>query len=128
MSDKYKKEIEDILKQVGETAPAPRRRQSGPSVWRLIWVQLVQSLGGRSWSLTPGRVMLLAVALLIGALIVRGLVPGLVAPLAWAGLILFIVGYGLFLVRPRRIEKRWRGQVVDDEPRSRWDRFRNKLR
>ena len=65
--------------------------------------------------------MLIAVSLMVAALIVR------VAPLAWGGLLLFIIGYGMFFVRPPKVENRWRGQVVDRED-SWWDRLRRKLK
>jgi hypothetical protein len=72
--------------------------------------------------------MLVAVSLLLSALIVNAFVPGLVAPLAWAGLLLFLVGYGMFFVKPPKIEKRWRGQPLDDSGNSWWERLRRKSR
>ena len=46
--------------------------------------------------------------------------------LSMAGLLLFIVGYGMFFLQPRDIEKRWRGQPIDQEVDSWWNRFRRK--
>ncbi len=129
MSERYKKEIEEILRQAGDLGTGGKGLKRRQGILKLAWLQVRGALGGKGWSLSPGRVMLTATGLLLSALVFRALVPGgIVALLAWSGLILFIVGYGLFFVRPRRIEKRWRGQAVDDEPRSRWDRFRNKPR
>ena len=46
----------------------------------------------------------------------------------WAGLILFVIVYGLLFVRPGAQDKRWRGKILDDgiEP-SRWERVRRWL-
>ena len=121
MSNRYQREIEEILRQAGELGSAKRSPGQGGSIWKLVRLHLVESLGGRTWSLSPGRVMLAAVALLLSALIVRAAVPGLVGPLAWAGLVLFIVGYGMFFVRPAKRERRWRAHRIraDQEPKPR---------
>jgi hypothetical protein len=70
--------------------------------------------------------MLIAVCLLLSALLVRAVVPGIAGPLAWAGLLLFVLGYATFFVRPRGVEKRWRGQSIEEPRRSWWDRIRKK--
>ena len=89
---------------------------------------IVQSIGGKTWSITPGRVMLVAIVLLLSALIMTFSVPGMVGPLAWAGLLQFIVGYAMFFIKPSKIEKRWRGQPIDDRGERWWERFRRKPR
>ena len=60
--------------------------------------------------------MLLGFVLLLSFLLVRPFSAGAAGMLAWAGLIICIVGYGMVLVRPPKIEKRWRGQSVELEP------------
>ena len=127
MSERYQREIEEILKQAGEVLPASRSK-SRLGIWRLARLYVGQSLGGKMWSLSPGRVMLIAVSLLLSAVIVSALVPGMVAPLAWAGLLLFIVGYAMIFLKPPKIEKRWRGQPLDEEGDSWWDRIRRKIK
>ena len=72
--------------------------------------------------------MLAAVRLLLAALLIGSAVPGFGAPLAWAGLILFVVGYAMFFIKPKKIEKRWRGQTIELEEDSWWDRLRRKIR
>ena len=129
MSNRYQREIEEILKQAGDLGPSGRDRRPRQSFWRLLWSYVGQSLGGRGWSVSPGRIMLIAGSLLLSALIVRVIVPGvpgLVAPLAWAGLLLFIVGYAMIFVKPPKIEKRWRGQSLEDAGESWWDRIRRR--
>ena len=128
MPERYKEEIEEILRQAGDLSPNGRRRRPRDGILRLIWQQLTDSVGGRGWSLTPGRVMLIAAGLLLSALFLGSVIPGLTGLLAWAGLILFIVGYGMFFVRPSKVEKRWRGRPVDDLGESPWQRLRRRLR
>ncbi len=119
MAERYKREIDEILRQAGELGAGKRSR---PSLPRLMWMGLTQSLGGKRWSLSPGRVMFIAVALLLSALIMS------VPLLAWAGLILFIVGYAMFFVHPPKIEKRWRGQPMDYSGGAWWHRLRSRFK
>ena len=121
MADRYKREIEEILQQAGEFSSSGGHRGAGRSFLRLVWLSLVQSLGGRTWSLTPGRVMLIGLVLLLSALVVQ------VPLLPWAGLALLLVGYAMVIVRPPKIEKRWRGQRIDYEE-TWWSRLRRKFR
>ena len=128
MSQRYQEEIEEILKQAGELDPSGGGKKPRESIWRLIWLYVCQSLGGKRLSFSAGRVMLVAVCLLLSALIIRAVVPGLVAPFAWAGLLLFLVGYGMFFVKPPKIEKRWRGEPLDSSGDSWWDKLRRRLK
>ena len=130
MPERYKEEIEDILQQAGELGSGKRARGSQTSLLRLVWLHTAQSLGGRAWSLRPGRVMLVGLSLLVSALIVGMFLPGFTAPLAWAGFILFIVAYAMFFVRPPKLsgEKRWRGQPIDYGSGSWWDRLRRRIK
>ncbi len=133
MPDQYQNEIEEILKQAGESPTPPVERQPRPGLWRLLRQYFRQSMGGRGWSISPGRVMLTAVSLLLAALVLRMFVPGVVGPLALAGLLLFIVGYGMFFVSPRKgPEKKWRGQLIEDPSENAlsvwWERFRRRLK
>lgn len=122
MSDRYKREIEDILRQSGElgSGKGGRRRRS---LLGLVWQQVVQSLSGKALSITPGRVILTAVVLFVLALMAGSLTAGLAPLLGFAGLILFIVGYAMFFIKPPQTEKRWRGQPIKYGG-SWWSRFR----
>mgnify|MGYP004222000499 CR=1 FL=1 len=128
MPNRYQREIEDILQQAGELGSGKKRRAGKQGLLSLVWLYIAQSVGGKTWSITPGRVMLVAVALLLSALVMVAVVPGLAGPLAWGGLILFIVGYAMFFIRPRQVEKRWRGQPIDDGGESWIDRFRRRTK
>ena len=46
--------------------------------------------------------------------------------LIWVGLALLVLGYLLFFISPRNIsiEKRWRGESIEDVPDSPWGRFK----
>lgn len=130
MAKRYEKEIDDILKQAGEIGSG--KRGQGRGFFRLISLYLARSIGGPVRSLRPGRVMLIAVALLLLALIINTTASGagVVAPIALAGLILFIVAYAMFFIRPPKrtgSEKRWRGQPIDDEQVSWWNKVRKKI-
>ena len=67
--------------------------------------------------------MIAAVVVLLLALVLRaGPIMGLI------GLLLFIVAYAMFFMRPRnRVDKRWRGRPVEEEDDSDWwDRIRGR--
>lgn len=128
MSNRYQREIEEILQQAGELGNGQGNRGGREGLLGLLRRYIVQSIGGKTWSITPGRVMLVAIVLLLSALIMTFSVPGMVGPLAWAGLLLFIVGYAMFFIKPSKIEKRWRGQPIDDRGERWWERFRRKPR
>ena len=124
--EKYQEEIEEILKQAGGLVASSRPAKTRPSLWRLVRMYILSSLGGKLWSLNPGRIMMVAVSLLLLALLFTRIVPGIGGPVALAGLLLFIVGYGMFFVQPRGIEKHWRGQPIEQDGNSWWSRFRRK--
>ena len=128
MSEPYKREIEEILKQAGELGPKGKLGRSQGSLLRLVWLHAVRSLGGKAWSITPGRVMLTALVLIISALLVGAFGLGFAGLLGWAGLVLFIIGYAMFFIRPTPVEKRWRGEVIDDSDDSWWGRLRRRIK
>ena len=125
MPDKnYLDEIEEILKRSESKTPASNPRRAFKLSHRLPRLRIPRP----SWmpTISAGRLMIAGVALLVLAMIFRAFVPGLMAPLIWAGLGLFILAYLLFLIKPSRprYEKRWRGQAIEDESESSWDRIR----
>lgn len=128
MPDQYEKEIEDILRQAEEEAPLPRPR-SRQSLRSLVWQYARQSLNNNAWGISPGRIMLVALVILLAAFLLRPLIPGMFGLLAWAGLIIFIVAYGLFFVKPSKPypSKKWRGRYIDDEPTSVFSSLRDKF-
>ena len=131
MPSRYQREIEDILQKAGEEGSKrrPRRASSRRSLRQLVWLYVRQSLSGNLFSISPGRIMLFGFVLLLSFLLVRPFSAGVAGMLAWAGLIIFIVGYGMVLVRPPKIEKRWRGESIEMEPSGgSWlDRIRRRI-
>ncbi len=122
MSERYQREIEEILGNV-EDLRSHRAKSKERGFLRAAGSAAGRFLGGRSWRLSPGRIMLGSLVLLLVALLVKGSTPGLVAPIVWTGVVLFILGYALFFVNnPPSYEKRWRGRVIETAPRWR-DRF-----
>ena len=130
MSNKYQKEIEEILKNAGEVAPdesvgemerpledRPKdlRRASSPNK-----APVSNTPRGRWPSITPGKILMTGLIVFIFTAIFQ------IWVLIWVGLALLVVGYLLFFVTPRNvsIEKRWRGESIEDAPESPWDRFK----
>ena len=133
MSSKYQREIEEILEKAGDVGEGGRRSSKPASsndndigFFRLVRLYVSQSLGGRFWSVSPGRVMLLGFVLIISTLLVRPFIGGIAGWLAWIGLLMFIIGYGMILVRPPKVRKTWRGEPVEDNP-SWLDKIRRKI-
>ena len=115
MPSKYQREIEDILAKSGGFEPDPPEREpkrERRNFRRLVWLYVKQSLSGSPLSITPGRIMLIGFVLLLSALLIGVFNLGSLGIVAWAGLIIFIVGYALALARPTKIEKRWRGPAA----------------
>ena len=131
MPQKYQREIEEILQQAGDMGLSePPKRGPKQGFGRLAWEYFKQSIGGSAFSVTPGRVMLGAVLILLAALVLNLATPGfgIVGILAWLGFILFIVGYALFFIKPRPVQKRWRGDVIEYQGgESLWDKLRRRL-
>ena len=127
MSSKYQREIEEILQRAGNLGSTKGgRRASRQSMTQLVWLYVQRSLSGKLWSLSPGRVMLIGLVLLLSTLVVGRFVDGVSGYLAWAGLIISIVGYGMVLAKPPTQEKRWRGQLIEEPGESFWDRLRRR--
>lgn len=133
MSEQYQKEIEEILERAGEAPVAPVERRPRPGLWRLLRMYFRQSMGSKGWPISPGRLMLTAVSLLLAALVLSRFMPAAVVPLALGGLILFFVAYGMFFVPGRKgPEKKWRGQLIEEPSQNAlttlWERFRKRLK
>lgn len=129
MPDRYQKEIEEILRRTGDTgtgsSDSGRGRKNG--ILRVLWSQIMATQGDRGRLVSPGRVMLVAICFLAAALFLGSVIPGFTGWLGWMGLFLFIIGYGMFFLRPRSSsEKRWRGRPVEDEETI-WDKLRRRF-
>ena len=129
MSDKYQKEIEEILKNAGEVAPnepgeTERPLDDRPKALRQAsnakQAPVSHTPRGRWPSITPGKILLTGLLVFIVTALLQ------IWVLIWVGLALLVVGYLLFFVTPRNIsvEKRWRGESIEDPPETLWDRLK----
>ena len=130
MPEKYKDEIEEILRKVGEVAPSDTTKEvERPLEDRSTLIKDSrparspnQGNMGRWPSITPGKIMLAGVIVfLVGIISFQ--------PLIWVGLVMLVVAYLLYFASPRSgaDEKRWRGRVVV-ERRTAWQRVKRWLR
>ncbi len=111
MSEKYKREIEEILRQAGEKPPGKGRKTGKRSLLRNLWVPS-DNTGAKKLRISPGRIAIVATLVLLSAIVFWYMVPAAATPLFWLALLLFIAAYAYFLARPQAQEKRWRGRSV----------------
>lgn len=125
MPERYQREIEDILGQADELSAGeqtPNRR----SFIRGAFSYVGSALSGQGRRISPGKILLTSLALVLVAALFKAVLPGIVAPvLLWAAVIIFILGYALFFINTSDSqEKRWRGRLVEEHPTF-WDRLRS---
>ena len=130
MQDKYQKEIEEILKNAGEILPEESgREKEKPLEDRPHAVRQAEaasrptpyiSTKGRWPTVTPGKILMTGLVVFVVTALLQ------IWVLIWVGLALLVFGYLLFFITPRSIsmEKRWRGESIEDVPDSPWDRFK----
>ena len=128
MSKKYQREIEDILSQI-EVPPPNKVRSEKRGFIQAALGGIGRFLGGRGCNLSPGRIMLGSVGLLLVAVLFGASMPGIVTPMiAWSAITLFILGYALFFINPNSsYEKRWRGQPIETVP-GWWERLLRRIK
>lgn len=131
MPDQYQKEIEDILKKAEAEAPLPSG-SSRRSLRGMVWQYIRQSLNTKAWGVSPGKIMLAALAILLAGLVLRYMVPAL-GVLMWVSLVVFIIGYGMVFLRPSKSKidrKMWRGRYIDEDKggTSWWDGLKGRFR
>ena len=132
MPERYQREIEEILQQVGESASVVEckqvekssisaqmshsgvERKQAEKGYMLAQISNLGSSIGNLIYLSSGRLMTIGIVLLLTAMVVSIMFPGLLGPLVWLVLILFILVYALFFARPNpKTEKRWRGRAIE---------------
>ena len=119
MSERYQREIEEILQQVGESAPTTEPRKAEKDSLLTPISRFGRRIGNVVY-LSSGRLMTIGIVLLLAAILVSIIFPGPLGPLAWLVLILFVLVYALFFARPGlKTEKRWRGRAIEPPP-STW--------
>ena len=130
MSEKYQQEIEEILRNAGEVAPEEKAGETEkplddrPKAARRAATSNkapVSFTPAKRWpTITPGKVLMTGLVVFIVTALLQ------IWVLIWVGLALLVVGYLLFFVTPRNvtIEKRWRGESIEDPPESPFDRLK----
>ena len=130
MQDKYQQEIEEILKNAGEVAPEGSSSETAkPLEERPRAVRQAAEASrpaptfspkGRWPTVTPGKILMTGLLVFIVTALLQ------IWVLVWVGLAMLVFGYLLFFITPRNIsmEKRWRGESIEDVPESLWDRFK----
>ena len=128
MPEKYQKEIEDLLDNIS-SFPQRRAKRRQRSLFSTVLSGVGRFLGGRGWSISPRRIMLGAVILLLMAWWFTTMLPGIAGLVAWAAVILFILGYALFFINPSSTyKKRWRGEPLEQSSSPWWARFRSRAK
>ena len=120
MGQRYQREIEEILGKVNEDAPAEGASKRTTSASRERRGRQRDPIGSAprfSLHFSPGKLLAIGLGLLVAAWLLSLNGVGFAAPLVWIGIALLIAGYVLVFTRPRRrVERRWRGQSLEDPP------------
>ena len=132
MKDKYKEEIEEILRKAGEEAPSnsarrgERHPEDRPVDRRASQISPAQRTqrSPRRWTISSGKLLVAGLALLLIGWVSK------VLPLMWVGLIALAAAYLMYFLKPRSMqqEKRWRGRSVEDSGASPWDWFKRRFK
>ena len=129
--DKYKDQIEEILKRAEEVMPKGRAKppKGAPKNVGGSFQSLGRFIPGRGLSGSAGKLMLTSLGLLLVAAILGATGVGGVVFLVALGLVLFVIAYGLFFIRPTgtSYEKRWRGRTIE-ELITPWERLKRWFR
>lgn len=129
MSEKYLEEIEEILREAENAPPRQPDDGSSPPASSGRYVLRPPRLGssGGFPIFSASKVIMAAMAILLLALIVGGAFG-----LKWLfiGFVigLLVVAYLMFFAGPGgpKVEKRWRGRPVEDEPDDPWNKKFNR--
>ena len=107
MRDKYKEEIEEILRKAGEVAPGPSETESRsatpedrPRNTRApnrAPAQRVRT-SSRRWTISSGKLMLAGLVFILIGLVIR--------PLIWIGLAALVAAYLLYFLKHRSHQPR----------------------
>ena len=119
MPDKFMREIDEILERVERGgAVEGSKDEDGPGTKR---GKLRRLLPGPMWrdrftNVSPSKVMLAGIVLLLLAVVILAFTQFKMFELLWAGLVLVVIAYLLFIAKPggTRYQKRWRGHLVED--------------
>jgi len=117
MPEKYEREIEEIL---AKSSKESKKAHPNKSFLNIFFRYLNQSVRIRNFKISPGRIMLVGLCLLLLALIISTFTSTWTSFFAWIGLLLLILGYFLFFLGSKNsaTEKLWRGRPI--QTKSKW--------
>ncbi|MQG38723.1 MAG: hypothetical protein FI718_01885 [SAR202 cluster bacterium] len=122
MPEKYEREIEEIL---AKSSTNSKKAHGSNSLLNMLFRYLNQSVSVKNVKISPGRIMLIGISLLLLSLIIRTFAPTWTSFFAWTGLLVLIVGYFLFFLGSKASapEKYWRGRPINTK--NKWtDKFK----
>jgi hypothetical protein len=128
VSEKYEREIEEILRKMSFSAPSRRRQTSG-------WMAGIAAGWQRSAAdLSPTRLFALGIILALVAWLCAEAALGLAGPLSLLAVVFLVWGFALSLSRRNaRRSSGWRGRSFDESPsgaelwaslKRRWEKWR----
>ena len=127
MKERYRREIEDILTNIDvendENSLLACEKPEGVSEAESGFLsQAIKNI-------RPGKIILASLILLLIALLLGPSFPSFLGSLmAWAAVVIFILGYALIFIRSeKKYEKRWRGEPIDEPKISFLERLRRKI-
>jgi hypothetical protein len=111
--EKYEREIDEILRKMSFKSQPRREQRSAPN-WSAGWQNLTADI-------SPGRLYLLGLALLLLGFFARASFPGLAAPLSLLGVLALGVGYAIAVTsRSARRPRSWRGRNLEPSGNELW--------
>lgn len=133
MSEKFEREIEELLSRLGEWVPRDTPSQRFQRIlrrqlfhWQDGWQRALTNL--RSWRAPLDQLMLGGLVLVVLSYLLRFVIPMAARYIGVLGVILFFTAFALSfsLGRQHRREFRWRGRVIQPPAGSRtwWERVR----
>ncbi|MCL4534499.1 MAG: hypothetical protein M1370_04980 [Bacteroidetes bacterium] len=132
MPEKYEREIEELLRQIGDLPSHDSWTARLRRTWDRSVRYLRQRMGSFNHILTPGNIIKTALILLVASFILRAFMPRFSVYAYLIGLVLLVVGIAGFVLAERAApEQRWRGRIIElpgshqEWWRVVWDRWRD---
>ena len=125
MTQKYQREIEEILDQVNSDLPSSPERSSVKTVIMRKKVRQSRTIP----RLPTSKFLGLGIVLLFVSVAMTSFGLPLAEFVGLLGVLLFLAGYVVYFMRPKsgNTEKRWRGQIIDDRGNERSDEARRRF-
>lgn len=114
MPEKYEREIEELLRQIGDLPSHESWTMRLRRSWNRTILRFHQRIGSFNRVLTPGNIIKISLALLLASFLLRAFVPRFSVYAYLIGLVLLVVGIAGFVLTERSApEQRWRGRIIE---------------